>query len=98
MLKLKPVRDQIVVRKKEAATQTASGLFLAPSSDSQIVEGEVLAVGDGRVLPDGKMFPNCVTPGQKILFNKQNATEVTVNEEKFHFLRDDHVMSVLEDV
>jgi chaperonin GroES len=91
---VQPIRDQVVVKKEEAAQTTASGLFIA-HADEKNVKGTVVAVGSGRLTMSG-VVPLDVREGDKVLFNKNNAIEVKDGDQTYLVLREDNVICVLK--
>jgi chaperonin GroES len=90
-----PIRDFIVVRKEEAAEKSSSGLYIA-HVDEKNVKGTVVAVGSGRVTMNGTVVPLDVQAGDKVMFNKNNATEVKEKDETLLVLREDSVICILK--
>ena len=93
---IKPLEDRIVIRQVEAEQTTASGLVIPDTAKEKPMEGEVIAVGNGKVLEDGSVRPLQVEPGNKILFAKYSGTEVTVDGEEHLILRESDVLGVIE--
>jgi chaperonin GroES len=77
---IQPLEDRIVVRPIEAAAQTASGLYLPDTAKEKPQEGEVVAVGPGRVDDNGNRIPLDVAVGDKVIYSKYGGTEVTYAE------------------
>lgn len=86
-----PLRDMIIVSKDEQAKTTASGLYIA-HTEEKVVEGTVLSVGSGKVTADGTVIPLEVKPGDRVVFNKNFATEVTKNGETVLLLREEQIL------
>lgn len=92
---VQPIRDYIVVSKKEGPKTTASGLFVAHAEEKN-VSGIVLAVGSGRVTMNGSIVPLDVTVGDTVMFNKSLATEVKDGEGSVFVLREDQVICLIK--
>ena len=90
-----PLRDFIIVSKEEGPKTTASGLFLA-NTEEKNVTGTVIAVGTGRVSMNGTVIPLDVLVGDRVVFNKNMATEVKDGETPVLVLREDQVLCVLK--
>jgi chaperonin GroES len=90
-----PIRDFIVVRKEESDEKSSSGLYIA-HVDEKNVKGTVVAVGSGRVTMNGTVVPLDVQAGDKVMFNKNNATEVKEKDETLLVLREDSVICILK--
>lgn len=89
-----PIRDFIVVVKDEGPKQTASGLYLGHTEEKNVT-GTVVAVGSGRVTMNGSVIPLDVNVDDKVVFNKNLATEVKEGEKSFLVLREDQIICVL---
>ena len=83
---IKPLEDRIVVKALEAETTTASGLVIPDTAKEKPQEGEVLAVGPGRVDDNGNRVPLDVTVGDKVIYSKYGGTEVKYGGEEFLIL------------
>lgn len=89
-----PIRDYIVVSKESGPEKTASGIFIAHTEEKNVT-GKVLAVGSGRVSMNGTTVPLEVIVGDRVVFNKNLATEVKDNGETVLVLREDQIVCVL---
>jgi chaperonin GroES len=92
---VKPIRNQILVSKKEAEEKTASGLFMPQIVDEKVSSGEVVAVGSGHLTSSGVVIPLEVQVGDKVVFNKNMAVEINVDGKKLLLLREDNLYCVL---
>ena len=92
----RPLHDRVLVRRIEAEEKTAGGIIIPDTAKEKPMEGEVIAVGNGKVLEDGSVRPLQVEPGNKILFAKYSGTEVTVDGEEHLILRESDVLGVIE--
>lgn len=95
MAALKPLGDKVVVKLVEQDEKTASGLYLPDSAKKKPTEGEVIAVGDGRVLDDGERNKLTVKVGDKVLFSKYGGNEVTIDGDDYTILDEDQIYAVL---
>lgn len=95
-MNIHPIRDQIIVKKQEAATKTASGLYVPVTIEEKITTGTILEVGTGRVALNGTVVPLEVKVGQQIKFNKSMATEITHNDETVLVIREDAILCTLD--
>lgn len=95
-MKLRPIRDRIVIRLLEAETVTKSGLVIPDNAAEKPSQGEVLAAGGGRVAEDGSIVPMAIREGDRVLFSKHAGQTVKVNDQEFHILREDDVMAIVE--
>lgn len=94
-MKLKPIRDRIVVRALEAETVTKSGIVIPDSVAEKPNQGEVLAVGSGRITTDGQTVPMEIRSGDRVLFGKFAGQTVKLDNVEYHILKEDDVMAVL---
>lgn len=92
---LKPIGDRIVVRPKTAEETTKSGIILPDTAKERPQEGEVMAVGTGRITDDGKTIPLQVNVGDTVLFSKYGGTEIKIGGEEYIILREDDILAVL---
>jgi chaperonin GroES len=93
---LKPIGDRIVVRPKSAEETTKSGIILPDTAKERPQEGEVMAVGNGRIMDDGTVVALTVKVGDTVLFSKYGGTEIKLGGEEYIILREDDVLAVLE--
>ncbi len=95
-MKLKPIRDRIVIRLLEAETKTASGLIIPDAAAEKPSQGEVLAAGSGRITEDGAIVPMEVKEGDRVLFSKHAGQTVKIDSEEYHILKEDDVMAIVQ--
>lgn len=95
-MKLKPIRDRIVVKLLEAETVTKSGLVIPDAAAEKPNQGEVLAAGTGKIAEDGTVVPMVVKEGDRVLFAKHAGQTVKIDGQEFHILREDDVMAVVQ--
>lgn len=95
--KLHPTDDHIIVKAKTQEEQTKSGIFIPPTaSKERPQEGEVLAVGPGKVSEKGERLPMGVKVGDRVLFSKYGPTEVEIEGEELLILTQADVLAVIE--
>jgi len=92
---IKPLEDRIVVKTLEAETTTASGLVIPDSAKEKPQEGEVLAVGPGRVDDNGVRIPLDVAVGDKVIYSKYGGTEVKYSGEEFLILSARDILAIV---
>ena len=95
-MNLKPLQDRILVRRVEEAQKTKGGIIIPDSAKEKPAEGEVVAVGAGKVGDDGKRIPLEIKKGDRILFSKYGGTEVNIDDEEYLIMREDDVLGVVE--
>jgi chaperonin GroES len=95
-MKIRPLHDRILVKRLEEERRTASGIVIPDTAAEKPDQGEVMAVGKGKVLEDGKVRPLDVKIGDKILFGKYSGQTVKVKGDELLVIREEDVMGVLE--
>ena len=93
---IRPLHDRVIVKRLESETKTAGGIVIPDSAAEKPVQGKVIAVGNGKIMEDGKVRPLDVKVGDKILFGKYSGTEVKVDGEDLLVMREEDVMAVIE--
>ena len=98
-MKMRPLRDRILVERIEEQEQRVGGIIIIPdSAKEKPQQGRVVAVGKCRVNEDGKVFPLDVKDGDTVLFGKYSGTEVKVEGKEYLILREDEVLGVVTGV
>lgn len=95
-MKIRPLHDRIIVKRLEEERKTASGIVIPDTAAEKPDQGEVVAVGTGKVLDDGKTRAIAVKPGDKVLFGKYSGQTVKVQGEELLVMREEDVMGVIE--
>jgi chaperonin GroES len=95
-MKSRPLSDRILVKRLEEERKTASGIVIPDTAAEKPDQGEVIAVGKGKILEDGKVRPLEVKMGDKVLFGKYAGQTVKVKGEELLVIREEDVMGVLE--
>ena len=94
-LKLKPLADRVVVRPLEAEEKTAGGLYIPDTAKEKPMQGEIMAVGPGKVGDDGKNIAMEVKVGDKVLYGKYSGTEVRIDSEDFLIMRESDIFAII---
>jgi chaperonin GroES len=95
-VKIQPLGDRVVVKAISQETVTKSGIVLPDTAKERPQEGEVLAVGPGKILDNGKRVTLEISVGQKVLFAKYSGTEVKLDGEEYLILRESDIMGIVE--
>ena len=95
-MKIRPLYDRIVVKRIEEKETKIGGLFIPDSAKEKPQEGEVVAVGKGKRLEDGKLVPLDVEVGNRILFGKYSGSDIKLDGEELLIMREDEVLGILE--
>jgi chaperonin GroES len=94
-MKVRPLHDRLVVRRVEEKETAKGGIIIPDTAKEKPQEGEVLAVGNGKVLENGTKVALDVKVGDKILFGKYSGTDIKIDGEDVLILREDEVLAVL---
>jgi chaperonin GroES len=95
-VKIRPLYDRIVVKRLEQQEQLQGGLYIPDSAKEKPQEGEVVAVGKGKRLEDGKVVPLDVQVNDRILFGKYSGSDIKLDGDEFLIMREDEVLGVLD--
>jgi chaperonin GroES len=95
-MKIRPLYDRIVVKRVEEKEQMQGGLYIPDTAKEKPQEGEVVAVGKGKRLEDGKVIALDVQVGDRILFGKYSGSDIKLDSEEYLIMREDEVLGVLE--
>jgi chaperonin GroES len=95
-LKLRPLFDRVLVKRIDGEEKTKGGLFIPDNAKEKPLEGEVVAVGNGKILENGDIKAMSVKVGDRVLFAKYAETEVKLDNQSYLLLREDDLMGILE--
>ena len=95
-MKLRPLHDRILVKRIEEEKKSKGGLIIPDTAKEKPMEGNVIAVGRGKVSEDGKLRPLDVHKGDRVLFTKYAGNEIQVAGDEHLIVREDDVLAVLE--
>jgi chaperonin GroES len=95
-MKIRPLYDRIVVKRIEQEEQKVGGLYIPDSAKEKPQEGEVVAVGKGKRLEDGKVIPLDVQVGDRILFGKYSGSDIKLDQDEFLIMREEEVLGILD--
>jgi chaperonin GroES len=93
---LRPLHDNVLIRRIDPTEEQRGGIIIPDTAKEKPQEGEVLAVGPGKVQDDGTRRPLAVSVGNKVIFGKYAGTEVTVDGEELLIMRESDLHGVLE--
>ena len=93
---IRPLHDRVLVRRVEDEKKTPGGIVIPDTAAEKPMQGEVVSVGNGKLLDNGELRPLDVKAGDKILFGKYSGTEVKVDGEELIVMREDDIMGVIE--
>ncbi len=95
-MKIRPLHDRVVIRRVEDERTSPGGIVIPDSATEKPMQGEVLAVGNGKVLDNGDQRGLDVKVGDKVLFGKYSGTEVKIDGEDLLVMREDDIMGIIE--
>ncbi|MCX7823349.1 MAG: co-chaperone GroES [Syntrophobacterales bacterium] len=95
-MKLRPLNDRVVVKRIEEEQKTAGGIIIPDTAKEKPIQGEIIAVGTGKLMEDGSRRPLDVKVGDRVLFGKYAGTEVKVGVEEFLIMREEDILAVIE--
>ena len=95
MANIRPLQDRVIIKRVQEEEKTKGGIIIPDSAKEKPVEGEVLAVGNGKVQDDGSVRKLDIKEGDRVLFGKYSGTEVKVEGEDLVLLREDDVLAIL---
>jgi chaperonin GroES len=97
MASIRPLHDRVIVRRiSESDSKTAGGLFIPDTAREKPQEGEVVAVGKGKVLENGERVAPDVKAGDRVLFGKYSGTEAKLDGEELLIMREDDILGIIE--
>src|SRR5512145_2736944 len=96
IMKIRPLQDRVIVKRVKEEEKTKGGIIIPDTAKEKPVEGEVVAVGNGKVQEDGKVRALDVKAGDRVLFGKYSGTEVKIDGEEHLILREDDILGVIE--
>ena len=95
-MNIRPLHDRVVVRRTEEERKSPGGIVIPDTAAEKPIRGEVIAIGNGKVLESGDTRPLDLKVGDQVLFGKYSGTEVKVDGEDLLVMREDDVMAVIE--
>jgi chaperonin GroES len=95
-MKFRPLHDYVLIKRLDASEERIGGIIIPDTAKEKPQEGEVLAVGPGKMLEDGTRRAMAVAVGNKVLFGKYAGTEITVDDEERLVLRESDILGVVD--
>jgi chaperonin GroES len=95
-MNLRPLHDRVIVKRMEEERTSPGGIVIPDSAAEKPIRGEVIAVGNGKILENGEIRALDVKAGDKVLFGKYSGTEVKVDGNDVLVMREDDIMAVIE--
>jgi len=95
-MNLRPLNDRVVVKRVEEEEKTKGGIIIPDTAKEKPIQGEVLAVGSGRIMEDGTKRALDVKKGDRVLFGKYAGTEITLEGQEVLIMREDDILAIFE--
>ncbi len=95
-MKIRPLNDRVLVKRLEGEEKTSGGIIIPDSAKEKPAEGEVIAVGDGKIKDNGERLAMTVKVGDRVLFSKYGGTDVKLDGEDYLILREDDILGIVE--
>ena len=93
--KIKPLADRVVIRPQEAEEVTKGGIILPDTAKEKPMQGEVVAVGNGKLTEEGKIVELSVKVGDKVLYGKYSGTEVAIEGDEYLIMRENDIFGIV---
>ena len=95
-MKIRPLHDRVIVKRIEEERKTAGGIVIPDNAAEKPDQGEVLAIGTGKVMDDGKVRPLAVKVGDRVLLGKYSGSSVKMDGDELLVMREEDIMGVVE--
>jgi chaperonin GroES len=95
-MRAKPLHDRVLVKRFEEDEVIKGGIIIPDTAKEKPMEGEVVAVGPGKMQDDGKRSPMDVKTGDRILFGKYSGTEIKIEDQDYTIMREEEILAILE--
>ncbi|MEC5216599.1 chaperonin GroES [Actimicrobium sp. GrIS 1.19] len=95
-MNLRPLHDRVIVKRLDQETKTASGLIIPEAAAEKPDQGEVLAIGNGKILEDGKVRPLDVKVGDRVLFGKYSGQTVKIDGEELIVMKEEDIFAIVQ--
>ncbi|MCI0490861.1 MAG: co-chaperone GroES [Blastocatellia bacterium] len=96
MANIRPLYDRVIVKRIEEVEQARGGIIIPDTAKEKPQEGEVIAVGNGKVLNSGERVPLEVKAGDRVLFGKYAGSDIKLDDEEYLILREDDILGIIE--
>ena len=95
-MNIRPLYDRVIVKRLEAEVKTKSGLYIPETAKEKPIQGQVIAVGNGKRTEDGKILSLEVKVNDRVLFGKYSGTEIKLDGEERVILREDEILAIID--
>jgi len=94
-MKARPLHDRVLLRRIEEKETVKGGIIIPDTAKEKPMEGEVISVGPGKMMEDGKRSPVDVKAGDRVLFGKYAGTEIKIDDKEYVIMREEEILAVL---
>ena len=95
-MNIRPLHDRLIVKRLEEEEKTRGGIIIPDSAKEKPQQGEVVAVGNGKVADDGRKVPLEVKRGDRVLFGKYSGTEIKIEDVEYLMMREEDILGIVE--
>ncbi len=95
-MKVRPLHDKVLIQRLDTEETTKGGIIIPDTAKEKPQEGKVIAVGTGRILEDGTKKPLEIKKGEKVLFNKYGAIDISIEGEDYLILREEDILAIVD--
>jgi chaperonin GroES len=95
-MKVRPLQDRVVIKPLNAETKTASGIIIPDNAQEKPVEGQVIGVGNGRVMKDGSVIKPDVKVGDRVLYSKYAGNEIKIDGVDHLIMREEDILAIVD--
>ncbi|TAJ91822.1 MAG: co-chaperone GroES [Gammaproteobacteria bacterium] len=95
-MKIRPLHDRVIAKRLAEEKLSAGGIVIPDTATEKPIQGEVISVGNGKLLDNGEVRPLAIKKGDRILFGKYSGTEVKLGSDEYLVLREDDIMGIIE--
>jgi chaperonin GroES len=95
-MNLQPLHDRIIVKAAKPEEITKGGIIIPDTVKEKPMQGEIIAIGSGKITEEGKVLPLTLKPGDKVLYGKYSGTEVTIDGDEFLMMREADVFAIIK--
>ena len=96
-MKIRPLHDRVIVKRMEEERTSPGGIVIPDAAAEKPIKGEVIAVGNGKILDSGELRALDVKAGDKVLFGKYSGTEITLDNEEYLIMRESDILGIVDD-
>nr|VFK44172.1 MAG: chaperonin GroES [Candidatus Kentron sp. TC]VFK46575.1 MAG: chaperonin GroES [Candidatus Kentron sp. TC]VFK59399.1 MAG: chaperonin GroES [Candidatus Kentron sp. TC] len=96
-MNIRPLHDRVIIKRIEEERTSPGGIVIPDTATEKPIQGEVTAVGKGKILEKGEIRPLDIKVGDKVLFGKYSGTEVKISGEELLVMREEDIMAIIED-